>query len=297
MALNKPLLAKISLVLIVAALIAVLANVFYKPVVNTQLTVSFNDRTHVYAREDLLNNPAVVEITVAKDPAYKTAMHYQAVPLSALMEKNSILPGQVIQAAAADGFTVTLPLDLVLRKPGSKGAIPYVAIESPAQPWPKMQGQKISAGPFYVVWLNPEADDIRTEQWPYGIISIKATDSPIKRWPTLAIDNKLPTTSPISAGQALFVSNCLVCHTLNGAGDSDVGPDLNLPKNPTEYFRPGILHAYIRDPGSIRHWKTMWMKGFDKDTLSDREIDQIIAYLSYMADHKVDQKPSQRPRP
>jgi len=289
MALNKPLLVKISLFLVVAALIAVLANVFYKPAAHTQLTVTLNDSAHTYTREELLNNPAVVEITVVKDPAYKTAMHYQAVPLSALLAKNSILPGQVIQAAAADGFTVTLPLDLVLRKPGSKGAVPYVAIEPPAQPWPEIQGQKISAGPFYVVWLRPEADDIRTEQWPYGIVTIKATDSPIKRWPALAIDSKLPPTSPIRAGQDLFVSNCLVCHTLNGAGDSEVGPDLNLPKNPTEYFKPGILHAYIRDPGSIRHWKTMWMKGFSKDTLSDREIDQIIAYLAYMAGHKIDQ--------
>lgn len=251
-----------------------------------QLTVILGGSPHVYTRKDLLKNPATREITVLKDPVYGT-MHYQALPLSALLQGAKILPGQVIQTVATDGFTAYLPLDLVMRKPGDKGAVPYVAIEPPAHPWPHITGKKFSAGPFYVVWLNPAADDIRTEQWPYGTVTLRAVDSPVNRWPALAIDSKLPLTSPVRAGQALFVTNCLTCHRLNGAGDSDVGPDLNLPMNPTEYFRPGILHAYIRNPASIRHWKTMWMKSFSKDTLSDREIDQIIAYLGYMAKHKV----------
>ena len=281
---------KIALFAVALPLAALLAMTLRHPAANTQLTLILDGNTRIYTREELLHNPATVEITVPADPAYKGAMHYKALPLSALLDGNSILPGQVIQTVATDGFTANLPLDLVLRNPADKGAVPYVAIEPPAQPWPRIQGKNTSAGPFYVVWLKPEADDIRTEQWPYGTVTIKSADSPVKRWPALAIDGKLPTTSPVRTGQALFVTNCLVCHTLNGAGDSSVGPDLNLPMSPTEYFRPGILHAYIRDPGSIRHWKTMWMTPSSKEMLSDREIDQIIAYLGYMADHKVKQK-------
>lgn len=280
---------KISLSVAAIVLAGVAIKACCKPAAATSLTVTLNGSTHIYTREELLSNPATADITVAKDPAYKTEMHYKALPLATLLQQGSIPPGQVIQAVATDGFTVNLPLDLVMHKPGDKGAVPYVAIDPPAQPWANIPDGKTSAGPFYVVWLKPQADDIRTEQWPYGVVTIKAADSPVKRWPALAVDSKLPATSPVRAGQALFVSNCLVCHTLNGQGDSDVGPDLNLPKNPTEYFQPGILHAYIRDPGSIRHWKSMWMKSFSKDTLSDREIDQIIAYLSYMKDHKAGQ--------
>ena len=271
-------------------LVALLMTALSHAATNTQLTVILGTSTHTYTKEELLHNPATVDITIPKDPAYKEAMHYKALPLSALLQGNSILPGQVIQTIATDGFTTNLPLDLVLRKSGDKGAVPYIAIEPPAQPWPKIQSKNTSAGPFYVVWLKPEADDIRTEQWPYGTVILKSADSPVKRWPALAVDSKLPTTSPVRAGQALFVTNCLVCHTLNGAGDSTVGPDLNLPMNPTEYFKPGILHAYIRNPASIRHWKTMWMTPSSKEMLSDREIDQIIAYLGYMADHKTKQK-------
>ena len=33
----------------------------------------------------------------------------------------------------------------------------------------------------------------------------------------------------------------MVCYTLNGAGNAHVGPDLNLPQNPTEYLVPTAL--------------------------------------------------------
>jgi len=33
----------------------------------------------------------------------------------------------------------------------------------------------------------------------------------------------------------------------------------------------------------LRHWPTMQMNGFDKEALSDREIDLIVDYLSHMA--------------
>jgi mono/diheme cytochrome c family protein len=56
-----------------------------------------------------------------------------------------------------------------------------------------------------------------------------------------------PSTVDIDVGrdtrarQTLFVTQCLVCHKLNGAGSADVGPDLNLPENPTEYFQASAL--------------------------------------------------------
>lgn len=75
----------------------------------------------------------------------------------------------------------------------------------------------------------------------------------------------------------------MVCHRMNGAGDAAVGPDLNLPRNPTEYFQAWALRAYIRDPKSIREWSGMKMPGFDKTRLSDPDLDAIIAYLGYMA--------------
>jgi mono/diheme cytochrome c family protein len=90
-------------------------------------------------------------------------------------------------------------------------------------------------------------------------------------------------------GQALYIAQCLPCHKLNGAGASDVGPDLNLPMNATEYMTPKGLHALIRDPKSVRTWPGQRMTGFPPSFVSDEEIDLIVAYLGHMAGRKVPQ--------
>jgi mono/diheme cytochrome c family protein len=119
------------------------------------------------------------------------------------------------------------------------------------------------------------------------VVELRSADSPARRWPALAVASGLPADDPIRAGQALFATECLVCHRLNGAGAAEVGPDSNLPENPTEYFQASALKRYMRDPSSLRHWSKMQMKGFDKEALSDHEIDLIVAYLRHMAGRKV----------
>jgi mono/diheme cytochrome c family protein len=71
------------------------------------------------------------------------------------------------------------------------------------------------------------------------------------------------------------------------AGSATVGPDLNLPMNPTEYFQPAALKRYIREPRSVRRWGGMRMEDFGPDAMSDREIDLVIDYLRYMAGRKT----------
>jgi mono/diheme cytochrome c family protein len=77
------------------------------------------------------------------------------------------------------------------------------------------------------------------------------------------------------------------CHTLNGAGDSTIGPDLNIPYNPTEYMRPEALRRLIRDPQSLHRWPGSQMPAFDAKALPDREMAELLAYLRHMADRKV----------
>jgi mono/diheme cytochrome c family protein len=100
------------------------------------------------------------------------------------------------------------------------------------------------------------------------------------------VDETLPADSPIRAGQALFITQCMVCHTLNGAGSAHVGPDLNIPQNPTRYLTSPALRQLIRNPASVRTWPDMKMQGFDQDALSDREIDLITQYMAHMAGRK-----------
>ena len=62
-----------------------------------------------------------------------------------------------------------------------------------------------------------------------------------------------------------------------------MGPDLNLPLNPTEYLKESVLPRYIRNPKSIRSWEGSKMPGFGPETLSDEGIANVVAYLQEMA--------------
>jgi mono/diheme cytochrome c family protein len=133
------------------------------------------------------------------------------------------------------------------------------------------------------VWTGASASTIRSEQWPYQVAKLESQPSPAARWPDLGVDPALPATDPIRAGQTLYVTQCLPCHRLNGAGASTIGPDLNQPMSATEYMTRVGLHALIRNPKAVRSWPEQRMPGFPPDQMSDHEIDLVISYLTYMA--------------
>lgn len=238
-------------------------------------------------RQTLLARPDAADIHVPRDIAYGKPMTFRAVPFADLLGDGLPADG-VLETRAADGFAAQLPLELVRRRTPA-GAVPWLAIEDPAHPWPKLPGKQVSAGPFYLVWLGPGASSVRGEQWPYQIVRITIESSPLARWPSLAVDAALPANDPARAGQRLFVTQCLACHRLDGAGSSHAGPDLNTPMNPVNYFQAAALRRYIRNPASVRDWPGRSMPAFPPDQLSDRELDQIVAYLAYMARRKAAQ--------
>jgi mono/diheme cytochrome c family protein len=239
-----------------------------------------------FTRDELLARPDAATIEVAKEVTSGAPMTYRAVPAAALLSGLTFPPGSVMEAVAIDGFAAQIPLDLMLNTDESK-AIAWIAIEPADRPWPKVPGKDYTAGPFYVVWTKPEASGIRSEYWAYQLAKLQTQLLPEARWPALAVDQALPADDPARAGQALFIAQCLPCHKMNGGGASDMGGDLNLPMNPTEYMTEKGLHALIRDPKSVRFWPGMKMGGLPPDLLSDREIDLIVAYLKHMTGRKV----------
>lgn len=249
------------------------------------LTLAIGTAKHVYTRADMLSRPDVGTVAIGQDVAYGKPMTFRAVPLAHLLDGMKLPVDQVLEAVASDGFVAQLPLDLVTNTDPSR-AVAYIAIEDPARPWPSLPGKEASAGPFYIIWAGRQARSVRSEQWPYQVASLTTQPAPAARWPAMAVDKTLPATDPVRAGQSLFIAQCLTCHKLNGAGSADIGPDLNLPMNPTEYFQRAALHRYIRNPAALRHWPGQKMPAFDQASLSDREIDLIIRYLAYMAPRK-----------
>jgi mono/diheme cytochrome c family protein len=252
------------------------------------LEVTIGSETRHFARDALLARSEVTSVEIARDVAYGKAMRFRAIPLAVLLVGLSAQADSVIETVALDGFAAQLPLDLVTNTDPAK-AVAWLAIEPANAPWPPLPGKTASAGPFYVVWTGAAAATIRSEQWSYQVAKLETQPSPAARWPALGVDPALPATHAVRAGQALFVTQCLPCHQLNGAGSSTVGPDMNKPMSPTEYFTRAALHALIRDPRSVRHWPGLLMPAFPVDQMSDHEIDLVIEYLAHMAARRTSQ--------
>jgi mono/diheme cytochrome c family protein len=246
------------------------------------LAIVIGADTRQLTRDALLARPDAADVAIANDVSYSKPMSYRAVPLAALLAGLNLPPDSVMEAVALDGFAAQLPLDLITNTDAAR-PIAWLAIEPADHPWPPLPGKTASAGPFYIIWTGALAATIRSEQWPYQVAKLVSQPSPAVRWPALGVDAGLPATDPVRAGQDLFVTQCLPCHTLNGAGEGKIGPDLNQPMNPTEYLTPAGLRALIRNPKLVRTWPEQQMPGFAANQMSDHEIDLVIAYLAYMA--------------
>ena len=249
------------------------------------LTVTTGGRTATHTLASLLAHPTAATIEIPQDVAYKRRMTYRAMPASALL--GGVAPGASLRFVAADGFAATLQAEALL---GADDRVPraYLALESADAPWPSLKaGDAASAGPFYLVWVHPERGAIVPEQWPYRIARIDEVAPLAQRFPAIVPPPGLAADAAVKHGFAVAVKNCLVCHTLNLGGDANVGPDLNVPFNPTEYLRADALRRLIRDPQSLRRWPAAQMPGFPISVLSDRELNDMLAYLRYMAGKRV----------
>ncbi|QWT21747.1 cytochrome c [Bacillus sp. NP157] len=244
------------------------------------LSVDAGHGASVLTTRQLLARPDVRTIEVPADVSYKRAMRYRAVPLKALLD--SVAATAHLQFTALDGFSAEIPAALVV---DGHGAEAWLAIED--SPWPALGDGKPSAGPFYLVWLHPEAGKVGPEQWPYQVASIRVLADPASRFPLMRPAAALPADSPVNRGFVVFQRNCISCHTLNGQGDAKLGPDLNIPHSPTEYLREGMLRTLVRNPQDLRHWPQAKMPGFNASVISDGDLDDLEAYLKHMAGRKA----------
>jgi mono/diheme cytochrome c family protein len=240
-----------------------------------------------YAASELLKRPELETITVKHDPAYGVReMHYQAIAAAALFAETNLRDDAVMQVRCLDGFVASISKERIMRTgPGQSTA--YIAIEDPKSKWPALplKPSVRSAGPFYLVWLKPELSGILQEEWPYQVVAFEVKGRLQDLYPRIL--PKRQKDARVGRGLKLFQQTCLACHTMNHEGPSQVGPDLNLPLNPTEYFKASVLPRYIRDPKSIRSWEGSKMPGFGPQTFSDEDIANVVAYLSEMAFEKT----------
>jgi mono/diheme cytochrome c family protein len=154
-------------------------------------------------------------------------------------------------------------------------------LDRPANdPWePFTQGKEmITPAPFYLVWRAIDGGDANYK-WPYQLVSL-SIESVDRRYEKAA--PPAGASAQVQQGFRLFVQHCASCHSVNLAG-GDLGPELNVPRNITEYWPAGHLAAFIRAPDSYRAGSKM--PGFGH--LADAEHAAILAYLAAMRERKI----------
>lgn len=253
------------------------------------LTIRGGDVVRTVTRSALLADPALTTIAVP-DPHYAgRVVDYAAIRFDRLIAGIPLPADATIKFVATDGFVAVIPAGRLLAEGPGARAVPWLAVEPPGQPWDSKRSDapEITGGPFYLVWENPQASRVQPEEWPYAVAEIAVGDSLAVLYPRILPDPALAADAPARRGFAIFATNCLACHTMNRQGEATVGPDLNLPLSPTEYYRPGMVAKLIADPQTLRRWPNARMTGF-ADVLSPAQIDDVVAYLAHMAGRKAD---------
>jgi mono/diheme cytochrome c family protein len=216
-----------------------------------------------------------------EDPVYGKTKKYDGFLLTDVlqlggMQENAAADEMVF--TAKDGYAPNTSFEelkkheayLVFEETGTKGK--FALIE---------QGKtKLSPGPFYVVWKEG-AKLAHEVPWPYQLVKIEAVS--FKEKYAKVFPAEVKADSAERKGFAIFKQECLRCHSINLQG-GEIGPELNAPQNVTEYWRSNVLESFIKNAPSFRYKSKM--PAFPNLTTED--VNHLIAYLRYMARHKIE---------
>ena len=178
-----------------------------------------------------------------------------------------------------------------LMRPTGPGARPLLAVRDldSEDSWEVFfhGKEKTVPGPFYLVWETSRRAGEATNNhgaslpWPYQInqIDVRSSAESERRLFPVGAESR----QDVRRGFELFSRSCIACHSINLEGGT-LGPELNIPRNITEYRDWPYLAEFIKDPSSFRAKSKM--PGF-KNSLTDQQIDDVLQYLRWMRERKV----------
>jgi mono/diheme cytochrome c family protein len=156
----------------------------------------------------------------------------------------------------------------------------FVAIGEKGNPdrWEALTEGKTtySPDPFYVI--TRDVKDAKRFSWAHQLVKVRFVS---KTAVSLAYPKNAEKKLSVMDGYSMFQRHCQSCHTVNLDG-GEIGPELNIPKNITEYRDRSYLRTFIENPSAYRAKSRM--PAFDH--LGPKVIDQILGYLQYMKRHK-----------
>ena len=217
-----------------------------------------------------------VEVAIPKDEFFRTAKQYKGISLTTLLsnhafEKLKDTTGLLLVFECSDGYKPTMPLHVALQH---EGYIVFQDKDAPnGKPWIDSVAGKFA--PYYLVWKS-DSTSRAVLPTPYGLykISFSASESQFA--------NAYPKSDHIAQqGFEIFKTHCMKCHSINKVG-GNLGPELNYPKNITEYWRKEDIWNFIQHPQSYRYNSKMPAQAINKS-----EFDLIIAYLEHIKSNKL----------
>jgi mono/diheme cytochrome c family protein len=243
------------------------------------LKLNVADKQYIFTYSELLQSSYVQKnVKLEQDIVYKKhSPSYTAIRLCDLLKPFNVAMDSEIKFTSIDSFSVYIPARLLLSCQETD-SIAWLAIEEAKHhPWPLLPeaGDK-SAGPFMLIWQKQQLSHITQEYWPWqlSLLTVIVKGS-LDEFAAIYPQNN----AKLQNGFKVYVKSCAACHTINHIGSSQIGPDLNLPMNPTQYLAPGMLRQLIRDPHSVRTWPKAIMPGFDEYNISDTDLTDLIDYL------------------
>lgn len=233
----------------------------------------------------VLADGAIAAITVAvEDPVYKRAKRYAGYHLADLLHKawpeadRWAAEGALLVFRCIDGYSPSMDLSRAL---SGDGIVAMRDLDRPvSDPWePFSHGKEtITPAPFYLVWRGAHAADANYK-WPYQLVSL-SVETFDRRYGNAAPGDG--ASEEVRRGFRLFVQNCASCHSVNLVG-GELAPELNVPRNVTEYWSAEHLAAFVKAPNTYRARSKM--PGFAH--LTDAERAAILAYLAAMRGRKI----------
>lgn len=253
----------------------------------TSLSLHWEANLKTWSYSELKNHSRIQTVLLPKDPSRKgQPTRYLALATAELFSMSDFKKSEnrTVEVLARDGMSVSLDLERLTNKDPKK-SIAYLAVEPVGKPWHDFKpGQK--TGPYFLFWLNPKLSNVGVEEWPFQVTTFRVQKSLEETYPLIVPNSRSGREDSVQKGFRSFVKNCFVCHTFNKQGASRLGPDLNYPYSPVDYFKDDYFHKYIRNPRQLRDWPESRMPAFGPEKLSKRELQQLLEYFKHMAQNR-----------
>lgn len=232
-------------------------------------------RSQVVGLAELRKKLKETTITV-EDPVFKKRKTYEGFLLADVLKAVGFgeIEGDEIVFHCADGYAPTLSFAKLKEQ---KALLAFRDKTARTGSWDRLKQGKawITPAPYYLVWESGS----ESLPWPYQVVGLEIIR--FKEKYAKIFPEGVPSGSPVYLGFDQFRGKCLKCHSLNLEGGV-LGPELNVPKNITEYWDEKVLAQFIRNPGEFRARSKM--PAFPE--LKDEELRALLEYLKWMKDHK-----------